>query len=77
LLFLLKKKIIDSSHIVGHLGQFIPDDEKKDYKPKVLRTKDTDITLYKSVGIAVQDIASAHAVYLESQSKNIGVVVKL
>ena len=36
------------------------------------RTSDTEITLFKSVGLAIQDISCATLVYQEAQANNIG-----
>jgi ornithine cyclodeaminase len=41
-------------------------------EPKVLRTNPSDITLFKSVGTAAQDIVSAHAVYEAAIKAGIG-----
>lgn len=41
-------------------------------QPKVLRTSAQDVTLFKSVGTAAQDIASAHAVFEAATQLGIG-----
>jgi ornithine cyclodeaminase/alanine dehydrogenase-like protein (mu-crystallin family) len=37
-----------------------------------VRQSDQDITLFKSVGNAVQDVSVAHAVYLAAQKRGLG-----
>jgi len=41
------------------------------------RAKTDEITLYKSVGIAIQDVATAHLVYQKATEKRVGVNVEL
>ena len=45
--------------------------------PKPGRTNPADITLYKSVGIAIQDVAAAHLVYRKAREKNVGTDVNI
>ena len=40
-----------------------------------MRTATTDITLFKSVGNAVQDVSVAQAVYQQAKAKGKGVLV--
>lgn len=44
---------------------------------KTGRTAPNEITLYKSVGIAIQDVAAAELVYRKAREKNLGVEVDL
>ncbi len=37
-----------------------------------MRQSDEDITLFKSVGNAVQDVSVAHAVFLAAQKRGLG-----
>ncbi|HEU4344295.1 MAG TPA: ornithine cyclodeaminase family protein [Candidatus Binatia bacterium] len=41
------------------------------------RTNENEITLYKSVGIAVQDVATAHLVYQKALETNVGTNVEI
>lgn len=62
--------IIDESHILAEIGQVILGE-----KPG--RTADTDITLYKSVGVAAQDLIVAHYLYSEAGQQDIGTKLTL
>jgi len=62
--------ITKESHIVGEIGQAFLDGIQ-------IRNQETDITIFKSVGIAVQDVATAHAVLKIAESKNLGTVTHL
>eukprot|EP00164_Ancoracysta_twista_P006492 GFYU01009045.1.p1 GENE.GFYU01009045.1~~GFYU01009045.1.p1 ORF type:complete len:338 (+),score=118.19 GFYU01009045.1:173-1186(+) len=67
----LKENAIEKSHIAGDISQVLADQVKG-------RTSDTEITLFKSVGTSVQDVATAQAV-LDAANKagDIGVTVNL
>src|ERR1043166_428402 len=41
------------------------------------RTPDSEITLYKSVGIAIQDVATAHLVYHKALEQHVGTNVEI
>ena len=41
------------------------------------RTSAEEITLYKSVGIAVQDVAAAHLLYQKALEKKVGISVEV
>ena len=41
------------------------------------RTTDSEITLYKSVGIAIQDVATAHLVYHKALEQHVGTNVEI
>ena len=59
---------IDENHILGEIG------EVTDHK--ILgRTSNQDITVYKSLGLIVQDLASAYHIYQKSEGKKIGTVI--
>lgn len=53
--------LIDDSHLVGEIGQVLAGQVEG-------RQSDTQITAYKSLGHVVQDLASAWALYKETQS---------
>lgn len=58
---------IDESHILGEIGEValgrVPG-----------RLGPDDVTLYKSLGLVVQDLAAAHFVYRMAVERNVGVV---
>ena len=56
--FLLPKKegAIDDDHILGEIGDILLDKVKG-------RESDEDITLFKSLGLAVEDVAAAYHIY--------------
>jgi ornithine cyclodeaminase len=57
--------LVGETHILGEIGEVL--------SAQVLgRTSDTDITVYKSVGIAAQDIAAAHVIYHRAIQEGIG-----
>jgi ornithine cyclodeaminase/alanine dehydrogenase-like protein (mu-crystallin family) len=41
------------------------------------RSSPTEITLYKSVGIAIQDVATAQLVYRKALERNVGTQVDI
>jgi alanine dehydrogenase len=57
--------IIDETHIAGELGEValgvVPG-----------RTSDTDITVFKSLGMAVEDVAAAHLAYVKAAERGLG-----
>jgi len=70
--FLLARKegVVDDSHILGEIGELL-------IGTKAGRTSDSDITMFKSLGLAVEDVASAHVVWSEAERRNAGTVVDL
>jgi len=62
--------VIQKSHVVGELGALINGEIRG-------RTDASQITLFKSVGVAVQDLAAANAVYRSAVAQNIGVMVEI
>lgn len=69
--FLLAKKegAVDDSHIVGEIGDILTG------KLTGRRSPD-EITLYKSLGLAIEDLASAHHIYMKAQEQGIGTVIE-
>ena len=57
---------IDESHILGEIGEV-------SLGSVVGRTNPEDITLYKSLGLVVQDLASAHHVFQKAVQLGVGV----
>ncbi|WP_167619368.1 ornithine cyclodeaminase family protein [Maribellus sediminis] len=62
--------VISEIHIVGEIGDFCLNKIKG-------RESDDDITLFKSVGVAIQDYAVATDIYNASLTENFGQVIKL
>lgn len=56
---------VDDSHIVGEIGQVLAGEIAG-------RRCDADITVYKSLGHIVQDLASARALYIAAASRSAG-----
>ncbi|MBS3774416.1 MAG: hypothetical protein V5A59_08075 [Bacteroidales bacterium] len=66
----VNNKIITEDHLIGEIGEvFIGN--------KVGRDSEEDITLFKSVGIAVQDLMVAEAVYHKGDKKSMGTKIEL
>jgi alanine dehydrogenase len=70
ILLALKEKSIGENHIHGEIGEVLA-------KIKPGRTRQDELTLYKSVGIAIQDVAAANLVYLKALEKGIGTNVEI
>jgi alanine dehydrogenase len=70
ILLALKEKSISENHIHGEIGEILAG-----IKPG--RTRADEITLYKSVGIAIQDVATAHLVYHKALAQNVGTHVEI
>jgi len=70
LLVPMKAGVISQEHIYAELGEIAAG-----VKPG--RTSEQEITLFKSVGIAVQDVAAASAVLKRAASLNLGSTIEL
>ncbi len=70
ILLALKEKSIGENHIHGEIGEVLA-------KIKPGRTRQDELTLYKSVGIAIQDVAAANLVYRKALEKGIGTNVEI
>jgi len=70
--FLIPKKegVIDDNHIQGEIGEVLIGRKKG-------RTSRDEITIFKSLGISVEDLASANFLYEQATSKNVGVAVEI
>jgi ornithine cyclodeaminase/alanine dehydrogenase-like protein (mu-crystallin family) len=66
----IKEGRFSADHIYAELGQLITGEKKG-------RSSDTEITLYKSVGLALQDSAAAVKAYELAKKKGIGTEVAL
>ena len=69
--FLLAKQegAVDESHIVGEIGDVLTG------KLTGRRSPD-EVTLYKSLGLAIEDLASVHFIYVKAQEQGIGTVIE-
>jgi ornithine cyclodeaminase/alanine dehydrogenase-like protein (mu-crystallin family) len=70
--FLIPKKegVLGDSHIQGEIGEILLG------KVKGRETKE-EITLFKSLGLAVEDLASANHIYKKASTAGIGTLVEL
>jgi alanine dehydrogenase len=69
-LFPKKEGAITDDHIQGEIGELLTG--------KIEGRKSVDeITLFKSLGLAIEDLAAAHHVYTKALEKNIGLSVEL
>lgn len=66
----INKGIIDSSRIDGEIGEVLLGTIKG-------RKNDKEITIYKTVGIAVMDVVTAYDIYNSALKMNIGTVIDL
>jgi ornithine cyclodeaminase len=57
--------LVDEQHVLGEIGEVLGGSV-------VGRRSDTDITVYKSLGIAVQDLAAAQVIYDRASREGIG-----
>lgn len=62
----LAKGLLAEKDIFGELGEVIVGKKKA-------RTKDSDITVFDSTGLAIQDVATADMVYWKALKANIGI----
>jgi alanine dehydrogenase len=69
-LLAIKEGAIAENHASVEIGEVLA-------ARKAGRTKAEEITLYKSVGIAIQDVAAAHLVYQKARQRNIGLQVEI
>jgi len=65
----LSEGLISEEHIYAELGDLVTD-------TKPGRTSDDEITLYKSVGLALQDVAAAERAFRLAEEQGIGAVVE-
>jgi ornithine cyclodeaminase len=61
---------IGDDHIRGELGDLL-------LGRLTGRERDDQVTLFKSLGLAVEDVAAAHVVFQEAERRNVGTVVEL
>jgi alanine dehydrogenase len=70
ILLAIKEKAIDENHVYGEIGEILAG-------VKAGRSSAGEVTLYKSVGIAIQDVATANLVYRKALERNIGSHVEI
>lgn len=70
LLGAIERGVVTEDHIMGEIG------EVADGKVPG-RQNDDEITIYKSLGVASQDLAAAHAVYMMAEAENGGTTIEL
>lgn len=68
ILLALKEKSVGDNVIHGEIGEVLAG-------TKAARTSTSEMTIYKSVGIAIQDVATAQLVYRKALEKKIGTEV--
>ena len=66
----LKDKVINETHIYAEIGEIITG-------KKHGRISDDEITLFKSVGLGVQDAAAAHLAYKKAREAGVGFEAEL
>ena len=64
------KGVIGDDHIVGELGQILAGTVPA-------RSQPDEITLFKSLGIAIEDLASAHYILQKAKETRIGTWVEI
>ena len=69
-LFPMREGAIDESHVLGEIGELVLGDVEG-------RTGPDEITLFKSLGIAVEDMAAATHVLERAEAEGVGVEVDL
>ena len=70
LLDAIKNNVVTEGHIIGEIGEVIEASIKG-------RTSSQDITVYKSLGVAAQDLAAAHWLYNKSLKLDFGTEINL
>jgi alanine dehydrogenase len=65
----LRDGLVGEDHILGELGDVLLGRAQG-------RTSPTDVTLFKSLGLAVEDLAAAHYVYTRGSAQGIGAMVE-
>ena len=70
LLDAIKNDVVTEGHVVGEIGEVIESSIKG-------RISSQDITVYKSLGVAAQDLAAAHWLYEKSLKLDFGTEINL
>src|SRR5947208_4825579 len=72
ILFPLREGAITADHIVAEIGELLLENG-----PRLGRHADDEITLFKSLGLAVEDLAAAHHVYGKAAASGAGAWIAL
>ena len=70
ILLAIKETAIDENYVYGEIGEILAG-------VKAGRSSADEITLYKSVGIAIQDVATANLVYRKALERGVGTSVEI
>lgn len=70
ILLAIKEQAISENHVHGEIGEVIAG-------TKPGRMSASEVTLYKSVGIAIQDVATANLVYRKALKRGVGTNVEI
>lgn len=70
LLGAIERGVVTEDHIMGEIGEVAAGDAPG-------RQNADEITIYKSLGVASQDLAAAHAVYVMAETENGGTTIDL
>ena len=70
ILLAIKEKAISENHLHGEIGEVLAG-------TKPGRSSASEVTLYKSVGIAIQDVATANLVYRKALERGVGTTVEI
>ncbi|HVO95412.1 MAG TPA: ornithine cyclodeaminase family protein [Terriglobales bacterium] len=70
ILLAIREKTITADHVHAEIGEVLAG-------KKPGRTSPDEITLYKAVGIAIQDVATAHLVYRRALEQNVGTNIEV
>jgi ornithine cyclodeaminase len=70
ILLAIQEKAITADHVHAEIGEVLAG-------KKTGRTNADEITLYKAVGIAIQDVATAHLVYRKALERNVGTNIEI
>jgi ornithine cyclodeaminase len=62
--------LIGDEHVVGEIGEVLMGEAPA-------RTSPVEITLFKSLGIAIEDLAAAHHVYTKAKERELGTWVEI
>jgi ornithine cyclodeaminase/alanine dehydrogenase-like protein (mu-crystallin family) len=69
-LLAIKENAITEAHIYAEIGEILA-------ARKPARSAPDEITIYKSVGIAIQDVAAANLVYRKALERKVGTNVEM
>lgn len=70
ILIAIQEKAITANSVHAEIGEVLAG-------KKPGRTRGDEITLYKAVGIAIQDVATAHLVYRKALERNVGTNIEV